>query len=108
MSSGWKNSGGSAVDEDGDVQPRRGGPDRVKRRIVDGQTRAVGLPCGQAEPLADLADAKRAGLDVGFELRHGLLGPTRPNAIEADAGENADAILERAVADDVQCGLQPL
>ena len=50
-------------------------PDRIELGIVELQARAVGLLDGQAEVLHDLAEAERAGLDVGFELLRRSSGP---------------------------------
>ena len=68
------------VNEDRDLQPRSRLPDRIQLGIVQLQARAVGLAGGQAEALHDLANADRAGLDVGFELRRDLLAGPRPDA----------------------------
>ena len=87
------------VDEDRQIQPRERLPDRVELRIVDLEPGAVGLSHGEAEALADLADADGAGLDVGFELLHGLLAPSRTDVAKVDAGEHAKAFLVRAGVD---------
>ena len=68
------------VDEHRDVEARRRLPDRIELGVVDLQARAVGLLDVQAEALGDLADADRAGGDVGLELLHGALGPARSDA----------------------------
>ena len=65
------------VDEHRDVEARRRLPDRIELGVVDLQARAVGLLDVQAEGLGDLADADRAGGDVGLELLDGPLGPAR-------------------------------
>ena len=62
----------------------------------------------QAELLADLADADRAGLDVGFELLGRALAPARADVAEVDAGEHAEAILVRAGVERRQRAGQPL
>ena len=67
------------VDEDRDLETRRRLPHRIELGIIELEPRAVGLAGGQAEALVDLADADRARLDVGLELRGDLLadpGPT--------------------------------
>ena len=66
MSCGWKNSCGSAVWMNaGTSSLANSVPQRIELGIVDLQSRAIGLGDPQAELLADLADADRAGLDVG-------------------------------------------
>ena len=94
------------VDEHRDVEAGRRLPDRIELGVVDLQARAVGLLDVQAEPLGDLADADRAGGDVGLELLHGPLGPARSDLIQVDAAEDAEAILVRAGGDRVERRLE--
>ena len=65
------------VDEDRNLEPRGRLPDRIELGIVELEAGAVGLPDAEAEALADLADADRAGLDVGLELGGDLRARTR-------------------------------
>ena len=95
------------VDEHRDVEARRRLPDRIELGVVDLQARAVRLLDAQAERLGDLADADRAGGDVGLELLHGALGPARPDLAEVDAAQDAEAILVRAGGDGVERRLEP-
>ncbi len=57
------------------------------------QPGAVGLPGRQAEALHDLADADRAGLDVGLELRGDLRAGARTDAAEVERREDHHAVL---------------
>ena len=72
--------------QDRDVAARAASPRRRRARDRRPCRRvAVGLPDEHAEVLEDLASAHRAGLDVGLELRGGLLapkpGPTGPRKL---------------------------
>src|SRR5262245_35959302 len=93
------------MDEHRQSESRAGVPDRIELRIVDLQPRAIGLARRQAESLADLTDTNRARGDIRLELRDRLLRPPRSDVAEIDAGEDADAILERRGVD---CGHRPL
>ena len=96
------------MDEDGNIQPSRGGPYGIEIRIVELQPRAVSLLRAETEAFADLPDADRAGFDVRLELRDGFLRPSGPDTLEADAGQHAHPVLVGTVAHDVQRALQPL
>ena len=54
-----------------------------------------GFRVAKPEALGDLADADRARLDVGFELRDRFLGPAGPDVAEVDRRERPHAILVR-------------
>ena len=83
------------VDEDGNLQPRAGIPDRIELGIVELQARSVRFARAQAEPFADLADADGAGLQVGFELLRRPFRPAGSDVGEVDARQHAHAILVR-------------
>ena len=90
------------VDEDREIEPGEGLPDRIQLRVVHLEPAAIGLARGEAEALRDLTDADRAGLDVGFELLHSLRAPCRTDVAEVDAGQHAEPILVRAGVDRLQ------
>ena len=96
------------VDEDRNLEAGAGFPERIEIGIVEMETRAVGLARAQAETLADLADADRARLEIGFELRDRFLRPARSHAREVDAGQHADAVAVRAGANHLQRSRQAL
>src|SRR5687768_14418595 len=82
-----------SVYEDGNAEPGARGPDRVERRVVDLQSRAVSLPYRQAESLPDLADTNGSGGDICLELLYRPLGPPGSDISKIDARENANSIL---------------
>ena len=81
------------VDEDRNIEPCGGLPDRIELRIVELQARPVALACVEAEALVDLADAERAGLDVGLELLRRALTEPGANVGEVDVRELHHPIL---------------
>src|SRR5262245_21073780 len=83
------------VNEDRDVQPGTGRPDRIERGIVDRQECAVRFSRRQPEGFRDLADADGACLYVGFELGDRPFGPSWPDIAEVDSSQNADPIAMR-------------
>ena len=80
------------VNEHRQLEPRACVPDRIELRVVDPQTRAVGLLDGEAEALGNFADANRAGGDIGFELLDRLLRPAWSDVLKVDAREHAHAV----------------
>ena len=72
-------------------------PDRIELRVVDVQAGAVGLARAEPEVLDDLAEAQRAGLDVGLELRRGALAQPGADALEVDVREHHHPVAVRAV-----------
>ena len=96
------------VDEDGNAQTTERRPDRIELGIVDAQPRAIGLSVAKAERLRHFTDADRAGLDVGFELRHGPRAPVGSHIIEIDAGQHTKSILVRARVDGGERARQPI
>ncbi len=96
------------VHEHRDLQARRRLPHRIELRIVELQPRAVGLLVGQAEALHDLADAERAGLDVGLELRGDLLARSGTDVAQVEPGEHHHLALVAARRDGVHRRLQSL
>ena len=96
------------MDEDRNLETGARLPERIEIRIVEMEARAVGLARAQAEALADFADADRARLEVGFELRDGFLRPARSHAREVHAGQHTDAVAVRAGANHLQRSRQAL
>ena len=96
------------VDEHRNVEPRRRLPDRIELGIVQLQARSVGLAYGEAEALHDLAEAERAGLDVGFELRRRFRAETGTHIAKGDVGEHREPVLVAAGAERRQLLLQTL
>ena len=79
------------MNDDRDVQPRRRFPDRRQLGIVDLQPRAVGLLRVHAGLFENL-EADRAVLDVGFELRRGLLCRSRARRRETGSRPLANTV----------------
>src|SRR5687768_604919 len=76
------------VNEDRNPEARARLPYRVQCRIIDAEASAVTLRDREAEAFRDLADTDRSRRDVGFELRHRLLRPSRTDVAEVDTGED--------------------
>src|SRR5206468_7683657 len=79
------------VNEHRNPEPCAGVPERIQRRIVERETRAICLRDREAEALRYLSDAHRTGGHVRLQLRHRPLCPTGSDVTKIDSGEHEDS-----------------
>ena len=90
------------VDEDGQLESCRGLPDRRQCRVIDLQSRPIGLARGQPQSFTDLADADGASGDIRLELCHGFLGPAQSHVTKIHTSQQAHTITHRGRCPDLR------
>jgi len=81
-------------------------PNGIELGVVECEARAVRLADRLAEVLWDLPDAHRSRDDVGLELRHRALRPSRSHVLKVDSRQHTHAVLHRRRR--VDCSDRPL